>query len=55
MPGQQTGDYVVRERELPMLQVTLDEGGRMVARQLKAGMPCGRVLLKALPELFPRS
>lgn len=49
----QTGSYVVQDRELPLLQLILDEGGRMVVRNLKAGTPCGSTSLKALPGLFP--
>jgi hypothetical protein len=51
----QTGSYVVQEQDLPMLQLVLDEGGRMVVRSLKAGTPCGSTSLKALPGLFPQS
>ena len=51
----QTGSYVVQEQDLPMLQLVLDEGGRMVVRGLKAGTPCGSTSLKALPGLFPQS
>jgi hypothetical protein len=52
----QTGNYVVQERDLPLLQLVLDEGGRMVVRSLKAGAPCGgSPPLKALPSLFPLS
>jgi len=49
----QTGSYVVRDRDLPLLQLILDQGGRMVVRSLEAGKPCGRTSLKALPFLFP--
>ena len=51
----QTGSYVVQEHDLPLLQLVLDEGGRMVVRSLKAGTPCGSTSLKALPGLFPQS
>jgi hypothetical protein len=51
----QTGSYVVQERDLPLLQLILDESGRMVVRSLKAGTPCGSTSLKALPGLFPQS
>ena len=51
----QTGSYVVQEHDLPMLQLVLDEGGRMIVRSLKAGTPCGSTSLKALPGLFPQS
>ncbi len=49
----QNGSYVVRERDLPVLQLVLDEEGRMYLRPLKAGIPCGSTSLKALPNLFP--
>ena len=35
--------------------LTLDQGGRMTVRNLKAGTPCGSTSLKALPGLFPLS
>jgi hypothetical protein len=51
----QNGSYVVQSRDLPLLQVVLDQDGRMVVRNLKAGTPCGSTSLKALPDLFPLS
>jgi hypothetical protein len=51
----QTGSYVVQDRDLPLLQIVLDQGGRMVVRELKAGIPCGNTSLKALPDLLPQS
>jgi hypothetical protein len=51
----QTGSYVVQGRDLPLLQLILDQDGRMVVRNLKAGTPCGSTSLKALPGLFPLS
>jgi hypothetical protein len=51
----QNGSYVVQDRDLPLLQLILDQGGRMVVRNLKAGTPCGSTSLKALPDLFPLS
>jgi hypothetical protein len=51
----QNGSYVVQDHDLPLLQLVLDHGGRMVVRNLKAGTPCGNTLLKALPGLFPLS
>jgi hypothetical protein len=53
--GMQTGSYVVQDRDLPLLQLVLDQGGRMVVRNLKAGIPCGNTSLKALPDLLPQS
>ena len=51
----QAGKYVVQDRDLPLLQLVLDSGGRMVVRSLKAGVPCGGTPLKAIPDLFPLS
>jgi hypothetical protein len=51
----QNDSYVVQSRDLPLLQVVLDQDGRMVVRNLKAGTPCGSTSLKALPDLFPLS
>jgi len=51
----QTGSYVVKDRDLPLLQVVLDKDGRMVVRNLEAGTKCGSTSLKALPVLFPLS
>jgi hypothetical protein len=51
----QSGTYVVKDGDLPLLQLTLDEEGKMSVRPLKAGTPCGSTFLKALPELFPLS
>ena len=49
----QTGGYIVRDRDLPLLQLSVDRGGRMAVRSLEAGKPCGRTSLTALPFLFP--
>jgi hypothetical protein len=51
----QNGSYVVKDRDLPLLQVVLDQDGRMVVRKLEAGTKCGSTSLKALPVLFPLS
>jgi hypothetical protein len=48
----QNGSYVVKDSDLPLLQVILDENGRMCIRTLKAGTKCGSTSLKALPALF---
>jgi hypothetical protein len=53
--GMQNGSYVVKEQDLPLLQLVLDDEGRMSIRPLKAGTPCGSTSLKALPDLFPLS
>jgi len=48
----QVGRYVVRERDLPLYQVTLDSDGQLVIRRLEAGTKCGTTQWKALPDLF---
>jgi hypothetical protein len=48
----QNGSYVVKESDLPMLQLVLDEAGRLSVRPLKAGSKCGSTSLKALPSLL---
>jgi hypothetical protein len=37
----QDGSYLVRESDLPLLQLYLDAGGRLGVRSLKAGSKCG--------------
>jgi hypothetical protein len=37
----QVGAYVVKDFDLPLYQVDLDAGGRMVLKSLRAGVPCG--------------
>ena len=51
----QNGSYVVKDRDLPLLQVALDQEGRMVVRNVEASTKCGSTSLKALPALFPLS
>jgi hypothetical protein len=48
----QNGSYVVKESDLPLLQVVLDENGSLRVRSLKSGVPCGNTTLRALPALF---
>jgi len=48
----QDGSYVVRETDLPLLQLILEEDGKITIRSLKAGIKCGSTSLKALPEFF---
>ena len=45
----QNGLYVVRERDLPLYQVTLDENRQIVVRSLRAGETGGTEYWKALP------
>jgi hypothetical protein len=51
----QNGSYVVKDSDLPLMQLILDDAGRMAIRPLKAGTPCGSTSFKALPDLFPLS
>jgi len=48
----QNGSYVVKDSDLPLLQLVLDGSGRLSFRSLKAGTECGSTTLKALPPLF---
>ena len=45
----QNGLYVVREQDLPLYQVTLDENRQIVVRSLSAGQSGGTEYWKALP------
>jgi hypothetical protein len=49
----QSGVYVVRESDLPLYQVDLDENGKMVLKELKAGVPCGITEWDPLSETLP--
>jgi hypothetical protein len=49
----QMGVYVVRESDLPLYQVDLDENGKMVLKELKAGVPCGSTEWDPLSETLP--
>ena len=51
--GLQVGVYVVRESDLPLYQVDLDENGKMVLKELKAGVPCGSTEWDPLSETQP--
>jgi hypothetical protein len=48
----QVGAYVVKDRDLPLYQVDLDAGGRMVLKSLRAGVPCGSTSWKAITGLL---
>ena len=48
----QNGGYLVKERDLPLYAVTLDDTGRMVIQSLRAGERTGTRYWKALPSLF---
>jgi hypothetical protein len=49
----QNGDYVVKDTDLPLLQVFLDDDGSFSVRPLKPGVTCGSRALKSLPDLIP--
>ena len=48
----QVGAYVVKDRDLPLYQVDLDAGGRMVIRSLRAGVACGTTTWDVLGDLL---
>jgi hypothetical protein len=48
----QVGAYVVKESDLPLFQVDLDAGGRMVVKSLQAGVPCGSTTWNVLGDLL---
>jgi hypothetical protein len=48
----QAGAYVVKDRDLPLYQVDLDAGGRMVVKSLRAGVACGSTSWKVLGDLL---
>jgi len=50
----QHGTYVLKSRDLPLFKLDFDDV-RLVIRNLKAGVPCGSTLWKALPCLLSRS
>ncbi|HUB83783.1 MAG TPA: hypothetical protein VMB03_33525 [Bryobacteraceae bacterium] len=47
----QMGFYVVKDRDLPLYQVDLDQSGQMVLKSLKAGAPCGSTKWNVLEDL----
>jgi hypothetical protein len=49
----QNGSYVVKNSDLPLLQLFQDDDGKLLIRDLKAGFECGSTSVKALPALFP--
>jgi hypothetical protein len=48
----QVGAYVVKDGDLPLYQVDLDAGGRMVMKNLRAGVPCGSTTWSVLGDLL---
>jgi hypothetical protein len=44
----QNGSYVVKQRDLPLYQVVVDQAGQMLTRTLEAGAPCGVTYWKVL-------
>lgn len=51
----QTGGYQVKPSDLPMRALDLDDSGRLIVRDLKAGAICGSKHSKVLPDLIPAS
>ena len=51
----QTGTYMVKPSDLPLYAVDVDDSGRIIIRQLKAGALCGSSYWKVLPPVFPFS
>jgi hypothetical protein len=49
----QVGTYVVRESDLPLYEVDLDENRKMVLKSLKAGVPCGSTDWDPLSQTLP--
>ena len=45
----QTGTYVVKQRDLPLYQVSVDGQGRLMVRELKAGTESGSSTWRILP------
>ncbi len=48
----QVGAYVVQERDVPLYQVDLDSGGRMIVKSLRAGVRCERTTWNVLGDLL---
>ncbi|HWB84064.1 MAG TPA: hypothetical protein VG675_07990 [Bryobacteraceae bacterium] len=51
----QMGTYILKNRDVPIYKIDLDDSGRMVIRPLKAGTLCGSTFLQILPDLRPNS
>jgi hypothetical protein len=49
----QNGSYLVKERDLPLYAVTLDEAGNLTLQSLRAGERIGSRYRKALPPWYP--
>jgi hypothetical protein len=41
----------VKDRDLPLYQIDLDAGGRMVVKSLRAGVPAGSTTWKVFGDL----
>jgi len=48
----QMGMYVVKEGDLPLYQVDLDDSGEMKVKSLREGVPTGRTTWNVLPSLL---
>jgi hypothetical protein len=51
----QTGEYVVKDRDLPLYKVDVETDGRLVIRRLKPGAPVGVTTSKVLERIVPVS
>jgi hypothetical protein len=49
----QTGEYIVRQEDIPMFKVETERDGRLAAKTLKAGAPIGSSRSDVLPDLPP--
>jgi hypothetical protein len=48
----QSGQYIVRPSDLPLYQVTMDNGGNVQLASLSAGVPSGLKMCRVLPKLL---
>jgi hypothetical protein len=48
----QTGQYIVKPRDLPLYEITLDDQGNQIIVSLQAGAPNGAKLCKILPDIL---
>jgi hypothetical protein len=48
----QTGQYIVKPKDLPLYQVTLDDQGNQIIVSLRAGAPAESKFCKILPDIL---
>jgi hypothetical protein len=51
----ETGTYLVKPSDVPVYGLDMEESGKIVVRELKAGALCGGAYWRVLPELIPIS